>query len=502
MLRWQATPAYPQPKSPTAYPIVPPASNYAPQAGPNTRVKITPIKKFTPSDEVLSASLTRHDGAWSATLKTPETLRLFEISDPKAEDCRVFYRAKLRTQEFKGQVYLEMWCRIPGKGEFYSRGMDNALTGSTGWVSCETPFSLEVGQRPDLIRLNVVAQGTGVVMIKDVELFLSKEVRMPTPGANLPPQANGFAPTPSPYLPPQMNGMAPVANPANPFGTTKPKPAPPGPADQPSMQPLYDALRPEEQKAKAELEIAEARLAQAKATGAMRVDESNSLVAAAEATYRAAVGGDAARRIQSQNNMRQIALAVLNYESSFNHLPPAYIADKTTGKPLLSWRVAILPFIEQDALYQKFHLDEPWDSEHNRKLLDSKVAVYRSPASRTKPGMTNYLSVRGKDTAFPGNEGIKIMDILDGTSNTIMVVEADDSKAVPWTKPDDLEYDEKNPATGLGGLFKGGFNAVLCDGSAHFLPSSIEADSLRRLFKRNDGEPVDWNQINRRPQTR
>jgi hypothetical protein len=122
--------------------------------------------------------------------------------------------------------------------------------------------------------------------------------------------------------------------------------------------------------------------------------------------------------------------------------------------------------------------------------------------SKAKPGMTNYLTIRGKDTVFPGADSVKMMDITDGTSNTILVVEADDSKAVPWTKPDDLDYDDKDPAAGLGGLFKSGFNAVLCDGSSRFLPSTIKAETLRRLFNRHDGEVIDWEQKDGRPQRR
>jgi prepilin-type processing-associated H-X9-DG protein len=200
---------------------------------------------------------------------------------------------------------------------------------------------------------------------------------------------------------------------------------------------------------------------------------------------------EAARRAQSMNNMKQIALAAFNYESTFNHFPAAYIADKSTGKPLLSWRVAILPFIEQDALYKQFHLDEPWDSEHNKKLIAMMPQVYRHPASRAAPGMTNYMTVRGKDTAFPGKDGIKLADITDGTSNTIMAVEVSDDKAAPWTKPDDFTYDEKNPAAGLGGLFPGGFNAAFCDGSVRFISSAIDAEVLRNLFNRNDGQVID-----------
>ena len=136
---------------------------------------------------------------------------------------------------------------------------------------------------------------------------------------------------------------------------------------------------------------------------------------------------------------------MLAYEEANGHLPPAYIADKKTGKPLLSWRVAILPYIDQDALYRQFHLDEPWDSENNKKWANAVIAVYRSPASTAKPGMTNYLTVRGKDTVFPGKEAITPAQITDGMSNTIMVVEANDAKAVPWTKPDDYEYDREEP---------------------------------------------------------
>jgi prepilin-type processing-associated H-X9-DG protein len=198
-----------------------------------------------------------------------------------------------------------------------------------------------------------------------------------------------------------------------------------------------------------------------------------------------------ARRAVSMNNLKQISLAMIMYESANRHLPPAYIADKKTGKPLLSWRVAILPYLDQQALYQSFHLDEPWDSEHNKKLAETVVRIYRSPASRAAPTMTNYLTVRGKDTAFPGKDPIRFADIIDGSSNTIMVVEASDGKAVPWTKPDDFEYDEKQPAAGLLGLWPGGFNAAFCDGSVRFLSATIDAEMLRRLFNRNDGKPVD-----------
>ena len=198
----------------------------------------------------------------------------------------------------------------------------------------------------------------------------------------------------------------------------------------------------------------------------------------------------AARRAQSMNNMKQIALSMFNYEAMHGHFPPAYVADKD-GKPLLSWRVLILPYLEQNHLYEQFKLDEPWDSEHNRRLANAVPLVYRSPASKAAPGMANYLTVRGDKTAFPGEKGQRFADFRDGTSNTIMAVEVDDARAVPWTKPDDFPHNEEQPAAGLGGLWDNGFLAAMCDGSVRFIRATIAPRTLNALFTRADGEVVD-----------
>jgi prepilin-type processing-associated H-X9-DG protein len=142
-------------------------------------------------------------------------------------------------------------------------------------------------------------------------------------------------------------------------------------------------------------------------------------------------------------------------------------------------------------LYRQFRLDEPWDSEHNKKLIPRMPLTYVAPGSSAGPGKTIYLTVRGPNTAFPGGEAIRLRDITDGTSNTIMIVESVNSKAVIWTKPDDFQYDDKNPAAGLLGLRPGGFNAAFCDGSVRFLPAEIDRKVLTLLFSRNDGQPVD-----------
>jgi hypothetical protein len=196
------------------------------------------------------------------------------------------------------------------------------------------------------------------------------------------------------------------------------------------------------------------------------------------------------QRVQATNNMKLIGLAIHNYVAVNGHFPPAYVADKN-GKPLLSWRVLILPYgvLHDGDLGTQFHLDEPWDSPHNRPLIARMPAVYRSPNSTVSDqGKTNYLTIRGKDTVFPGRQGITFPEIRDGTSCTIMTVEASDAKAVIWTRPDDFDYDQPDPLRGLVGLWPDGFLVGLADGSARFAPSSIDPAVLKALFRRNAGK--------------
>jgi beta-lactamase regulating signal transducer with metallopeptidase domain len=201
-----------------------------------------------------------------------------------------------------------------------------------------------------------------------------------------------------------------------------------------------------------------------------------------------------ADKATSINNMKQIALAMLVYESATKKLPPAYQADKE-GKPLLSWRVLVLPYLNQTPLYKEFHLDEPWDSEHNKPLIAMMPDVFKSPKGHPGEGKTNYLTVRGKNTAFPGDKGCSIGDIKDGTSCTFALVEANDDSAAIWTKPDDFAYDEKDPMKGLIGLWPDGFLAALVDGSVHFMASTLDPTTLNHLFLRNDGCVIDREKV-------
>jgi Protein of unknown function (DUF1559) len=203
---------------------------------------------------------------------------------------------------------------------------------------------------------------------------------------------------------------------------------------------------------------------------------------------------DARARQISKNNLKQVGLALHNFHSVYNAFPSG-IADKT-GKVGLSWRVSLLPYLDQVNLYKEFKLDEPWDSEHNKKLIASMPKLYAPPGVETK-GYTYYRSFSGQGAFLPppsqpgrpGQEmfGLRIAQITDGTSNTIAVAEA--AEPVIWTKPEDLPFTPGKPPK-LGGVFDTGFHALLCDGSVPFIPSSIDPKTLSNLIQTNDGNVV------------
>jgi prepilin-type processing-associated H-X9-DG protein len=199
---------------------------------------------------------------------------------------------------------------------------------------------------------------------------------------------------------------------------------------------------------------------------------------------------EAARRVQCVNNLKQIGLAFHNYHAANNAFPRAAITDKQ-GKPLLSWRVAILPYIEQQELYNKFKLDEPWDSPHNKALLKEMPTTYVCPSrSNAEPFATTYQVFSGKGAMFENGQDIGIVSVTDGTSNTLLVVEA--KAAVPWTKPADLTFDpEAAPSlNGAGSPHPGGFNSLFGDGSVRFIKNSVNLDVFRALITRNAGEVI------------
>jgi hypothetical protein len=197
------------------------------------------------------------------------------------------------------------------------------------------------------------------------------------------------------------------------------------------------------------------------------------------------------QRQKAVNALKQLALAMHLYADKHKGTFPTPAGYDKQGKPLLSWRVHLLPYLEQSKLYQEFHLDEPWNSAHNIKLVAKMPALYRHPGNKgVVEGQTPYLVPVGKDTIFPGGKGIGIKEITDGTSNTVLIFEVGDDRMVTWTKPDDLPFDPKDPHRGL--LFKGreAFAVALADGSVRLVQATISADTLRALITRNGGEAV------------
>jgi hypothetical protein len=204
---------------------------------------------------------------------------------------------------------------------------------------------------------------------------------------------------------------------------------------------------------------------------------------------------EAATRIQSANNLAQMALAMHNYSATENHLPEAVPDPKLAGRTKLSWRVALLPYLGQDNLYRQFHHDEPWDSPHNKTLLAQMPQVFALPnhPGESAQGLTYYRVFTGQRTPFPpGKLSHFPADFPDGLSNTILIVEAADP--VPWTKPDELDYDPNKPLPRLGKHFSQGTGVALGDGSVVFVPATVSEVTLRRAIDPADGQPLgaDW----------
>ncbi len=182
---------------------------------------------------------------------------------------------------------------------------------------------------------------------------------------------------------------------------------------------------------------------------------------------------------------------MLNYQAEHGRMPPAVVYGED-GRPLHSWRVLILPYMEQRELYGRFHLDEAWDSPHNRKLLESMPAAYAPPTGKQSlvPAYhTVYHVFMGKGAAFEYKKELKYRDSFpDGTSNTILIVEA--GMPTPWTKPEDLPYDADAPLPRLDRLFHDGFRIALADGSVRYVHKDIGEATLRAAITRNGGETL------------
>jgi hypothetical protein len=214
---------------------------------------------------------------------------------------------------------------------------------------------------------------------------------------------------------------------------------------------------------------------------------------------------EAARRTVCMNNVKQIGLGMHIFASANRDSFPVAIVDGD-GQPILSWRVAILPYLEETELYKEFHLDEPWDSPHNLALAERMPKVFTCPSGDLPPGMTAYLAAAGPEMALdePTRSGqfavVPLSEIAakDGTSTTLLVVEVGHDQAVPWTKPDDIAVDPARATQGLlgsatdhaGSLRIAGF----ADGSVRTIAGDIDPEIFTALLTRSGGErlPADW----------
>jgi hypothetical protein len=197
--------------------------------------------------------------------------------------------------------------------------------------------------------------------------------------------------------------------------------------------------------------------------------------------------GPAIAKAQTTNNFKQVAIGVHNYHDKYNMFPPVAMKTKD-GKPGLSWRVAILPFIGEEALYRRFKTDEAWDHPDNMKLASQMPIVY-APANGGSLDKTHMRVFTGNRAMFDLNKQRRITDITDGLSNTIMIVEATDP--VLWIKPDELPFDPKKPLPSLGLPGDEFFTVAMGDGFTRLIRKSINPEKLKLAIDSGDGQPVD-----------
>jgi hypothetical protein len=194
-------------------------------------------------------------------------------------------------------------------------------------------------------------------------------------------------------------------------------------------------------------------------------------------------------------NLCQIKLALLNYHDRYNALPPPYVAD-AAGQPMHSWRVLILPFLEQQTLNGQYDFSEPWNGPNNIKLLNCMPMTFACPSRSGNPTtLTSYVVITGPGTFFPGSASTRFADATDGLSNTLMVVEVANVN-IPWTAPWDLDvrtmsFRINDPKRlGISSKHSGGANVVLGDASTRFLRESISPENLRALISIAGGEGI------------
>ncbi|MFO0902464.1 MAG: DUF1559 domain-containing protein [Pirellulales bacterium] len=220
----------------------------------------------------------------------------------------------------------------------------------------------------------------------------------------------------------------------------------------------------------------------------------------------------AARRVQSGNNMKMIGLAMHNYHDTYGNFPLAGSDEPAYGLQM-SWRVRLLPFVEQGSMFNQIDFNQPWNAGQNAQFNNSMPNVYQSPAAPPSNSNTVYVALvdsyrapppggksNGKPPAANDAQPSPIFShdgratgmarIIDGTSNTLLFVEADAEQAVPWMAPQDIVFDPQQPKRGIGKLHGKGFQVMMADGSVRFVANEVDDQVMRNLVHKNDGNPV------------
>lgn len=198
---------------------------------------------------------------------------------------------------------------------------------------------------------------------------------------------------------------------------------------------------------------------------------------------------ESSSRTNSRINLTDIGQAIHMYEQGHLSFPESASKDDQ-GRPLLSWRVHLLPYLGFQELHYQFDLTQPWNSEQNQKLISQMPEIFQCPEMDSGEFKTNCLLVVGIETVFPPQGTTKLGDITDGTSNTIMAVEANTDQAVIWTKPGDLNHDPENPSKGTGELRPGLTLILMVDGTVQIFGNTINEKVLKALFTKAGQEKM------------
>lgn len=201
---------------------------------------------------------------------------------------------------------------------------------------------------------------------------------------------------------------------------------------------------------------------------------------------------EGSRRSQCKNNLKQIALALFNYESHYHVLPPAYTVD-ADGNPLHSWRTLILPYLDSNTLYSKIDLTKAWNDPANATAFNTSIPIYQCPSAILPANHTAYMAIVTSNSCLQATEPRSLSEIKDGLSKTLMVIEVDVAHSVPWMAPSDADD------ALLQSLFPkgkhshtGGMHGATVDGSVRFINQNLSLDALHAIISVVGGETQEF----------